>query len=105
MAIFVLERDIDDLIALPEVYNGQDYSTEIGPQFTLMGWGDYGPIGEEPSRTGVFHAGRNVFERIESEMLVYSMDSKANGGLEMEALAWDGDDGGPALIKNGFGRQ
>ena len=90
MAIFVLERDIDDLIALPEVYNGQDYSTEIGPQFTLMGWGDYGPM-------SVFYAGENMWGEIDLELLIFSMDCKANGGSEMETLEWDG---GPALIQN-----
>ena len=102
MAILVLDRDIDAQTGYVDVYNADPdtgYGSEIGKKFTLMGWGGYGPMGEEPSRAGEFHAGENVWERIESGMLVYSMDSQANGGLELEALAWDGDSGGPALIE------
>ena len=31
-------------------------------------------------------------------MLIYTMDTQADGGLALEAADWSGDSGGPALI-------
>jgi len=42
-----------------------------------------------------------VFEEIEDNMLIYTMDRERNGGLDLEAIAWSGDSGGPALIEVG----
>lgn len=40
-----------------------------------------------------------MFKGIEYGMLVYSMERLADGGLELEAQAWEGDSGGPGFIE------
>ena len=56
-----------------------------------------GPYEENPD--GTFHRGYNKINEVVGNMLIYTMDNDANGGLELEAMCWDGDSGGPALIE------
>jgi len=104
IAIMVLDQDI---IGAPhEIYNANISGTEIGKKFILMGWGDYGTVGrghhgmvgqgKDETQYGIFHRGFNVFEDIEKNALVYEMDKHT--GVELEAIAWNGDGGGPALV-------
>lgn len=68
-----------------------------------MGWGGAGPLGAVPGENdyGVFHAGENEVMEIENNMLIYSFDEQIEGALPLEAIAFDGDDGGPAFIDVG----
>ena len=40
----------------------------------------------------------NEFEEIEDNTLVYYLNSGSDGGLDLEAIGWAGDSGGPAFI-------
>lgn len=100
MAIMVFSEDI---YGIPyKVYNAKDSGSEVRKDFTLMGWGSFGKVGQGFSDNifnegdSIFHRGQNVFEDIEKNTLVYEMDEF---GLELEAIAHRGDRGGPALIK------
>ena len=69
-----------------------------------MGWGGARPLETgfpDANDFGVFHAGENEVEFIEENMLWYSFDEQIEGALPLEALAFDGDDGGPAFIDVG----
>ena len=60
--------------AFSSVYNAEIDGEEVGKEFELMGWGKYGPMGgpyTEPN--SLFHRGKNVFDSIYYNMLVYSM--------------------------------
>ena len=41
----------------------------------------------------------NVFTKISDNELIYKMDKQKDGGLELEAIAYSGDSGGPAFIE------
>lgn len=96
MAILVFDSDVS--VTPYDVYRAETNGNEVGKEFTLMGYGDYGAI-ESGSYTytgGVFHRGKNVFTKINYNMLEYKMD---DNGLDLEAMMWSGDSGGPALIE------
>ena len=61
MAILVLDKPITTEYV--EVYNAERSGSEVGKEFTLIGWGAYGTIGSSPRslRDNVFHRGMNVF--------------------------------------------
>ena len=72
----------------------------------LMGKGGSGvaggdaPVEGSTDTYGVFHRGFNRFESITgTDYLKYKMDSPDSGkALELEAIGYDGDSGGPAFI-------
>ena len=99
MAILVLDKPITTEYV--EVYNAERSGSEIGKEFTLIGWGSYGTIGSSPRslRDNKFHRGMNVFTKINDNELIYKMDKQRDGGLELEAIAYSGDSGGPAFIE------
>jgi len=40
----------------------------------MVGWGDSGPTDESSSGFGEFHAGKNVVNKIDYNMLIYTME-------------------------------
>ena len=77
---------------------------EVGEEIHVLGWGQSGNIGTVNTSNavvGTFHAGRNIVHDIWNGMVTYTMTSQADGGLPLEAMAWDGDSGGPAFIEVG----
>ena len=104
LAILVFSSDVTSVSTFPDVYKAAADESEVGHEFTLMGWGGFGVVGgTAPSVSdgtyGMFHRGYNVFTDVKNEMLVYKMDKESAGGLELEAIAYDGDSGGPAFIE------
>ena len=81
------------------VYNAEVDGDEVGKEFELLGWGKNGPIGGPYTDPNVifFYGGKNVVDSIYYNMMVYTM-SEGDEGLPLEAIAWSGDSGGPALI-------
>lgn len=63
-----------------------------------MGWGAYGAIESDDFNEpdGTFHRGKNIFKKIHYNMLIYTMNEDA---LDLEAMDWAGDSGGPAFIE------
>ena len=75
---------------------------EVGKEIHVLGWGQSGAIGEVNNSNaviGTFHAGRNIVHDIWNGMVTYTMTSPDEGALPLEAMAWDGDSGGPAFIE------
>ena len=69
-----------------------------------MGWGGARPFGTglpNENEYGVFHVGENEVKRTDNNMLIYSFDRQSEGALPLEAIAVDGDSGGPAFIDVG----
>jgi len=67
----------------------------------MVGWGTSGKEGREPKEdagAGVFRRGENIVEKVTGNALVYSFDSPEEGGLDLEALSWEGDSGGPVFV-------
>ena len=104
LAVLRLDRDVPSNVATPHaLYAG---GREVGSQFTLIGWGDYGPGGgtEPPEcRTtslgcNQLREGENMFDSIHHNVLRYSLTAQWQGALPREAIAWSGDSGGPAFI-------
>jgi len=81
-----------------DIYTGSD---ESGKEFTLLGWGDFGVAGVRPGRTvwdKNFRRGNNVVVHA-GETIRYRFDGPPNA-LPLEAVAWSGDSGGPALLND-----
>lgn len=57
--------------------------------------GDYD---ESHHQSQIFHRGYNVINEISNNMLVYTMDTIENGGLELESMGHYGDSGSGALM-------
>ena len=77
----------------------------MGKTITLVGWGDLCVAGNQhPSNCkggNRFRTGKNVINEIGENTLRYTLDSGFRGGLDLEAIGWSGDSGGPALIERG----
>ena len=72
--------------------------------FTLAGWGSSGAVQEEGMSedhfvSEVYHSGENVVNQISDNMLQYTFDDAANGGLATEAMGHFGDSGSGALVE------
>ena len=100
MDLAILKLDTPSAVNPIMVYTDGD---EVGKIFTLVGWGDLGIAdGDEPSDGdggNIFRVGQNIITKISENTLQYSLDRNFNGGLELEAIGWYGDSGGPALIQ------
>ena len=81
------------------------FNDEVGKTITLVGWGDLCVAGNHhPSKCrggNRFRVGKNVINGISENTLQYSLDRTSHGGLDLEAIGWSGDSGGPALIERG----
>ena len=79
------------------------FNDEVGKTITLVGWGDLCVAGNHhPSKCrggNRFRIGKNIINRITENTLQYSLDRPSHGGLDLEAIGWSGDSGGPALIE------
>jgi len=75
---------------------------EIGHEFTLIGWGDTGVFGgnPKPNNPEKLRRGNNIFTNTRGNTLEYAINSPNNGSLNLEAIAWSGDSGGPAMIED-----
>ena len=75
-----------------------------GETFWLAGWGQSGAVNENGNgdeshhQSEIFHRGQNVINEIRDNMLVYTMDSEADGGLWNEVMGHYGDSGSGALL-------
>lgn len=100
LAILQLQVPIDNVAVIPR-YTGHD---EVGKKFTLVGWGDIGMAGGQPSSSvlmGQLFAGENAFEAAVGNTLVSKLDDPAgvaSKALDKEAIGWYRDGGGPALM-------
>lgn len=105
LAILVFSSDVTSVGTFPTVYNGSDDEEEKGEEIVVVGWGSYGPVGQDLDEdeyndlAGVFHRGYNVVTDVKNGMVVYEMDKDK---LALEAIATSGDSGGPAyLVQSG----
>ena len=75
-----------------------------GQIFWLAGWGASGSVNENGDfdeshhQSQIFHRGRNVINEVRDDLLIYTMDSIADGGLWDEVMGHFGDSGSGALI-------
>ena len=79
-----------------------------GEEFWLAGWGASGEVNENGNfdeshhLSEIFHRGQNVINEIRDNLLIYTMDSEADGGLWNEVMGHYGDSGSGALfVKDG----
>ena len=108
IAIMILDRDINDAeegVTYYKTWNAeQQQETVEGREFILAGWGASGAVNENGDfdeshhQSQIFHRGYNVINEIQNNMLVYTMDSPENGGLDLESMGHYGDSGSGALM-------
>jgi len=104
--IAIIELDSDSTATPAPVFQsvGAGRGDEIGQEMHVLGWGGSGPIGtvnQKNAEEGIFHAGRNTVYDIWNGMIKYRMRAPGDGALDLEAMGWDGDSGGPAFIEVG----
>lgn len=103
VAIMVLESPIPDAVEGEDFLKIWDGSTNTMKDqvFTLVGWGNSGGVGTSGDQDyDVFHVAKNKVNTIHDNMLVYTMDTEADGGEYLEGIGNSGDSGGPALLRN-----
>ena len=72
-----------------------------GQIFTLVGWGQSGVVSSGDYDYGMetMHAAENRVDKIQDNMLVYTMQKPGDKGQALEGIGGSGDSGGPALIR------
>ena len=72
-----------------------------GQIFTLVGWGQSGVVSSGDYDYGMetMHAAENRVDKIQDNMLVYTMQKPSDKGQALEGIGGSGDSGGPALIR------
>ena len=102
IAILVFDEPVQDITPVP-IWNSESDGTEVGQNFTLIGYGERGPIGEREQKerpAGVLLTGTNVVTSTAGNFITYKFD-ELSSALNDEAMSWAGDSGGPALIWTG----
>lgn len=124
IAVIRLDRALTDAmdVAPYPIYTAGD---EVGKRIQIMGWGDTGEAGDtfaeyddddEGCNDGsnpdcvttdrTFRLGENIVIDTDDGVLHYRFDNPSSAGstaLDLEAMAWSGDSGGPALITDDDG--
>ena len=108
IALMFLDRDIPNAtrgVNYITPWNAETMGDVEGETFWLAGWGASGAVNENGNFdeshhiSQVFHRGQNVINEIRDNMLVYTMDSEADGGLWNEVMGHYGDSGSGALLE------
>jgi secreted trypsin-like serine protease len=100
LAILVLQRE--SRVRPVPIYNKQD---EVGKTIEIVGWGDSTKAGGRKPRDGEggnkLRRGQNRVTSVRGNTVTYVMDRPSSSkALPLEAIAWSGDSGGPAFIKD-----
>lgn len=111
IALMILETPIEDAELGTDyinVWNPEAFGDMTGREFTLAGWGSSGEVQEEGMSedhfdSEVYHSGENVVNQISDNMLQYTFDAEADGGLATEAMGHFGDSGSGALVRHDDG--
>ena len=108
IAIMVLDRPVPNAVEgkhYIKLWNAEEMGSVAGKEFILAGWGASGAVREDGDeshhQSEIFHRGYNVVNEVTGNMLEYTFDRPADGGLDLEAMGHYGDSGSGALLVEG----
>ena len=75
IAVLVLDRKVEGVEPI-KVWDSKVDGDEVGQTFTLVGWGEYGVVGESTDnlKYGKLHRGSNVVTSTENNFITYKFD-------------------------------
>ena len=104
----VLDRPVPNAVEgrhYVKMWDASEMGSVQGREFILAGWGASGPIRENGDESHlqyeIFHRGYNVVNEVTGNMLEYTFDRPADGGLDLEVMGHYGDSGSGALLIEG----
>ena len=103
LAVLVLSSAVTGVTIYPR-YTGSD---EVGQTLTIIGWGNWGPAGSNPTEStssSSLKEGTNVIVSTNNNVLSYILDDPGTAGstaTPLEAIGSGGDSGGPIFLTTG----